>query len=166
MGMLSGGKPHDDFDPGVCHADDMMYIFNLDVPLVLCNLQEIMPTFLETFVKCLLPIPTPERIGKCIAQPDSDFMMKHGERVIGTLTDAEKETSESMLKTWTNFAIHGIPNPETNPSDGPPAQFIEQWTADNPVYMRFGSEGVSVQKDYKLTYNVALDEDDEKNGRT
>ena len=122
----------------------MMYIFNLDVPLVLCNLQEIMrkfisyinqverfvaslfnaqkfdtlaviypyyfhgtATFLETFVECLLPIPTPERIGKCIAQPDSDFMMKHGECVIGTLTDAEKETSESMLKTWTNFAIHG-----------------------------------------------------------
>ena len=62
--------------------------------------------------------------------------------------------------------IHRIPNPETNPADGPPAQFIEQWTADNPVYMRFGSDGVSVQKDYKLTYNVALDEDDEKNGRT
>ena len=62
--------------------------------------------------------------------------------------------------------LHRIPNPETNPADGPPAQFIEQWTADNPVYMRFGSDGVSVQKDYKLTYNVALDEDDEKNGRT
>ena len=27
---------------GVCHADDLMYIFNLDVPLVLCNLEEVM----------------------------------------------------------------------------------------------------------------------------
>ena len=27
---------------GVCHADDLMYIFNLDIPLVLCNLQEVM----------------------------------------------------------------------------------------------------------------------------
>ena len=59
-----------------------------------------------------------------------------------------------------------VPNPETDPADGPPAQFIEQWTADNPVYMRFGSDGVSVQKDYKKTYNIALDEDDEKNGQT
>ena len=59
-----------------------------------------------------------------------------------------------------------VPNPETDPADGPPAQFIEQWTADNPVYMRFGSDGVSVQKDFKKTYNIALDEDDEKNGQT
>merc|ERR1712018_787453 len=109
---------------------------------------------------------TPKRIGECIAEPDSDFMMKHGECVGGTLTDTEKATSENMLRTWTNFAIHGIPNPETNPADGPPAQFIEQWTADNPVYMRFGSDGVSVQKNYKLTYNIALDEDDEKKGQT
>ena len=27
---------------GVCHADDLMYVFNLDIPLVLCNLQEVM----------------------------------------------------------------------------------------------------------------------------
>ena len=59
-----------------------------------------------------------------------------------------------------------VPNPETDPADGPPAQFIEQWTADNPVYMRFGSDGVSVQKDFKKTWNIALDEDDEKNGQT
>ena len=64
------------------------------------------------------------------------------------------------------FNIIRVPNPETNPADGPPAQFIDQWTADNPVYMKFGSDGVSVQKDYKLTYNIALNEDDEKNGRT
>jgi len=163
--MIQGGKPHDDFQPGVCHVDDLMYIFNFDIPLVLCNLQEVMPTFLETFAKCLIKI-TPKRIGECIAEPDSDFMMKHGECVGGTLTDSEKATSESMLRTWTNFAIHGVPNPETDPADGPPAQFIEQWTADNPVYMRFGSDGVSVQKDFKKTWNIALDEDDEKNGQT
>ena len=63
-------------------------------------------TFLETFAKCLIKI-TPKRIGECIAKPDSDFMMKHGECVGGTLTDSEKATSESMLRTWTNFAIHG-----------------------------------------------------------
>ena len=63
-------------------------------------------TFLETFAKCLIKI-TPKRIGECIAEPDSDFMMKHGECVGGTLTDSEKATSESMLRTWTNFAIHG-----------------------------------------------------------
>ena len=33
--------------------------------------------------------------------------MKHGECVNGELTEQEKEWSESILKTWTNFAIHG-----------------------------------------------------------
>ena len=67
-------------------------------------------TFLETFAKCLvkvIPFITPERIGKCIAEPDSDFMVKHGECVGATLTESEKATSESILRTWTNFAIHG-----------------------------------------------------------
>ena len=36
--------------------------------------------------------------------------MKHGECVNGELTEQEKEWSESILKTWTNFAIHGYKN--------------------------------------------------------
>jgi len=65
-------------------------------------------TFLSTFAGCLIPsMFIPERIGKCIAQPDSEFMMKHGECVMGELTEQEQGYSESILKTWTNFAIHG-----------------------------------------------------------
>ena len=63
---------------------------------------------MSTFAGCLVPsLFIPERIGKCIAKPDSDFMMKHGECVMGELTEEEKGYSESILKTWTNFAIHG-----------------------------------------------------------
>ena len=65
-------------------------------------------SLLSTLVGCLLPSRLdPEKIGKCIAQPDSEFMMKHGECVNGELTDQEMEYSERILKTWTNFAIHG-----------------------------------------------------------
>ena len=87
-----------------------MYYYSTEHKLIIIenfNLFLIIPaTFLETLAKCLIKI-TPKRIGECIAEPDSDFMMKHGECVIGTLTDTEKATSESMLRTWTNFAIHG-----------------------------------------------------------
>ena len=59
-------------------------------------------------VGCLLPSRfDPEKIGKCIAEPDSEFMLKHGECVIGSLTAQEQEWSDRILKTWTNFAIHG-----------------------------------------------------------
>ena len=30
-------------DPGVCHADELMYLFDVKLPLVLCNLDEMMP---------------------------------------------------------------------------------------------------------------------------
>ena len=63
---------------------------------------------LTEMVRCLVPsLLIPERIGKCIAEPDSDFMLKHGECVNGALTPQEQIWSDNILKTWTNFAIHG-----------------------------------------------------------
>ena len=59
-----------------------------------------------------------------------------------------------------------VPSPDTYPSSGIPDQFIDPWTDNNPVYLKFASDGVHVEKDYKLTYNIALDEQDEKDGRT
>ena len=57
------------------------------------------------------------------------------------------------------------PSPDTFPADGPPAQFIEPWTQNNPVYLKFAADGVSVANDYKLTYHIALDEQDGANGK-
>ena len=72
-----------------------------------------------------------------------------------------------FVKTLTNKNIwFRTPSPDTYPADGPPDQFIDPWTSDNPVYLKFASDGVSVAENYKLTYNIALNEDDEKNGRT
>ena len=63
---------------------------------------------LTEMVRCLVPsLFIPERIGKCIADPETDFMKKHGECVIGALTPEEQVWSDNILKTWTNFAIHG-----------------------------------------------------------
>ena len=63
---------------------------------------------LTEMVRCLVPsLFIPERIGKCIADPETDFMKKHGECVIGALTQEEQVWSDNILKTWTNFAIHG-----------------------------------------------------------
>lgn len=36
--------PHLD-NPGVCHADELMYLFNLNLPIVLCDLDYLMGKF-------------------------------------------------------------------------------------------------------------------------
>ena len=71
-----------------------------------------------------------------------------------------------MAYSFYDLSTPRTPSPDTYPGDGPPEQFIDPWTHDNPVYLRFAADGVSVEKDYKLTYNIALDEQDEINGRT
>jgi hypothetical protein len=36
--------------------------------------------------------------------------------------------------------------------------YLEPWSRSNPVYLEFGSEGLSIQTDFKKTYNTALDD--------
>ena len=68
----------------------------------------ILATLLSTLTRCILTAGfDPVKLGKCIAEPDSEFMVKHGECIIAELTEQEREWSERILKTWTNFAIHG-----------------------------------------------------------
>ena len=69
-----------------------------------------------------------------------------------------------IIFSW--YLSLSVPSPDTYPKDGPPDQFIDPWTDKNPVYLRFASDGVHVENDFKLTYNIALDEQDKKEGRT
>ena len=49
----------------------------------------------------------PKEIGQCLANPKGEFMIKHAECIVGQLTEREMDWSENILRTWTNFAIHG-----------------------------------------------------------
>ena len=48
-------------EPGVCHADELMYIFDVELPLALCDLGVMLPEMLQ----CLL------NPGNCL--PETDF---------------------------------------------------------------------------------------------
>ena len=72
----------------------------------------------------------------------------------------------SIIVMFSWYLSLRVPSPDTYPKDGPPDQFIDPWTDKNPVYLRFASDGVHVENDFKLTYNIALDEQDKKEGRT
>ena len=37
--MYFNDKPPHVDQPGVCHADELMYLFNLNLPIVLCDLE-------------------------------------------------------------------------------------------------------------------------------
>jgi len=39
---------------GVCHADELMYLFNLDLPLVLCDVGEVFGNCFGFFDNCFL----------------------------------------------------------------------------------------------------------------
>jgi hypothetical protein len=41
---------------GVCHADELMYLFNLDLPLVLCDIGEVFGNCFGFFDNCFLLI--------------------------------------------------------------------------------------------------------------
>lgn len=91
---------------GASHADDLLYIFNLNLPIVLCDLQTFFVGLSQHYALCLLEVGLAQAT-QCITEPNSPFKQNYGECIFGTLTDSESKTSDAMVKAWTNFAIYG-----------------------------------------------------------
>ena len=83
-----------------------MYIFNLNIPVVLCDLQTFLTSLSTAFLKCVSNVGLAEA-ANCVTDPNGEFKRNHGECIFGTLTEEEALTSDAMVKAWTNFAIHG-----------------------------------------------------------
>ena len=83
-----------------------MYIFNLNIPVVLCDLQTFLTSLSTAFLKCVSNVGLAEA-ANCVTDPNGEFKTNHGECIFGTLTEEEALTSDAMVKAWTNFAIYG-----------------------------------------------------------
>ena len=94
------------FPAGASHADDLIYIFNLNLPIVLCDLQTFLVGLSRAWLQCVLEVGLGEATN-CVNDPQGKFKAEHGECLFGTLTEAETQVSEAMVKAWTNFAIYG-----------------------------------------------------------
>ena len=88
------------------HADDLMYIFHLNLPIVLCDLQTFLVNLSAAFIKCVAEVGLSEA-ASCVTNPEGEFKTNYGECLFGTLNEEESKTSDAMVKAWTNFAIHG-----------------------------------------------------------
>ena len=92
--------------PAGSHADDLMYIFHLNLPIVLCDLQTFLVNLSAAFIKCVADVGLSEA-ASCVTNPEGEFKTNYGECLFGTLNEEESKTSDAMVKAWTNFAIHG-----------------------------------------------------------
>ena len=102
MDGLGVGK----FFLGGSHADDLLYLFNLNLPIVLCDLQTFLVGLSTAWLQCVLEVGILEATN-CVTDPQGKFKQDYGECIFGSLTEAEAKTSDAMVRAWTNFAIYG-----------------------------------------------------------
>lgn len=88
------------------HADDLLYLFDVPLPLVLCNLKDFFNALAAAYVKCVTEVGLAEA-EKCVTDHDGEFKANWGECVDGHLSDNQLVVSDAMVKAWTNFAISG-----------------------------------------------------------
>ena len=93
-------------EPGVCHADELMYLFKLQLPLILCDAATTMGNFITTFVECARSIDELD-LGECIADPERRFIKETGECLDGRLSPEEEVRAEKIAQIWTSFAGTG-----------------------------------------------------------
>lgn len=128
------------------HADDLLYLFDVPLPLVLCNLKDFFNALAAAYVKCVTEVGLAEA-EKCVTDHDGEFKANWGECVDGHLSDNQLVVSDAMVKAWTNFAISGNPTP---PGSGLPT--LNPWRRDAPEYIVFDYP-VEVRSDYRKSYS-------------
>nr|CAD6495185.1 Glutactin-like [Lepeophtheirus salmonis salmonis] len=124
---------------GACHADELMFMFDYELPLVLCDIQEIINVAVEYVGICTFEI-------ECVVEK---LRESHSECIDGYLTDEEKKVASTITKAWTNFAYYGNPN-----GNGLP--ILKSWTKENPEYIVYNKEN-RIDIDYKKKYILNRD---------
>jgi len=125
-------------NPGTCHGDESLYMFNIELPLVFCNIQEIARDAKE----CLNHLDALF----CLTLPNGKFRKRWHNCLTGVLTDEELKVSAAVSQLWTNFAIYGDPGFGSQP-----------WDKETMSYVHIDKE-VSIKQDYTKEYHIALEE--------
>ena len=131
---------------GVCHGDELMYLFDIEFPLLFCNIHNLIEDA-STDCLSLVDINVPDSLTialSCLV--NGTFHTKWGDCLTGKLTKEEREVSGMMSQMWTNFAFHGSPGFN-----------LEPWSQADPWYVRI-TANTSIEVDYTTQYTVANQE--------
>ena len=124
-------KKADVDDIGVCHADELMYIFDMELPLMLCDLGSLLADFATclqeplTLEDCILNGPMHKKWEYCLTGNFFALSKSFYDVVLGELTEEETRVSSYLTKMWTSFAVSGHPGFGAKP-----------WSSKNPVYLK------------------------------
>ena len=131
-------------DPGVCHADELMYIFDVELPIILCDAGQLSMDINECLdISGGLNL---DEMIQCAADPNGPVRSKWQNCLTGRLTEEELAVSANILQMWTNFAING------NPGLG-----ARTWSIEEPWYSRI-TDVVEIASNYRNEYHIASDE--------
>jgi len=124
--------------PGTSHGDETMFLFDVEIPLVWCDIGQIAQDALE----CLSHLDAVF----CLTLPNGAFRSRWHDCLTGELNEEETAVSASIAQLWTNFAIHA------EPGFG-----LKAWDRTDPSYVKIDST-VSLKTDYTKEYHIALEE--------
>lgn len=132
--------------PGVCHGDELLYLFDAELPLVFCHSGKISADAVACMEDTGNAIADLNNAIACLTSDDGPFRKQWGDCLTGRLSTKEMEISGYMAQMWTNFAIEG------HPGFG-----IEPWSKQDPQYISI-DDTVTIQVDYRDTYNIGKEE--------
>merc|ERR1719209_2043650 len=143
--FMGAAKKAGIINPGACHGDELMYLFNVHLPLVLCDTSDLS----VDLSACTEATDPPDMI--CSQQLCRDcvlgqFREKWHNCITGELNDEELGVSALLASMWTSFA-----------ASGDPGQGAKPWSREQPWYSRITTT-VDQRWDYRLTYHHARDE--------
>jgi len=132
--------------PGVCHGDELLYLFDAELPLAFCDV-----SLLSADASACLE-DTGNALGdlnnaiSCLTSESGTFRSKWSDCLTGRLNAEELTVSANIAQMWTNFAING------EPGFG-----LEPWSKENPWFVSI-KDTMSIESDYAMTYNIAKEE--------
>merc|ERR1712198_557200 len=119
-----------------------MYIFDMELPVLLCDVPQLLTDFTQDLTECLLPENLlPEDLASCIMERPN--YIKWHNCLLGELTPEELNVSATLAQMWTNFATTG--NPEFN---------AVPWKSTEPKYLKI-TDKLEIVEDYRIEYHIA-----------
>jgi len=148
--FMSPDKKAEIRDSGVCHGDELIYMFDMELPLLLCDIAALLSDVTQCFPsvnECLIDLASCIESGvTCIINPDGPVRTKWHDCFTGQLTEEELLVSSYISQMWVDFA-----------STGDPGMGAAPWDTLNPVYTKITNE-VQQHVDYRKEYHFASDQ--------
>ena len=139
-----GSDPSNQTHPGATHVEEILYLFDAEIPLIFCDIKEIINEALH----CLNGLDAVF----CLTLPNGEFRAKWHNCLTGKFSEEELQVSSNTVRAWTSFAAKGYPGFGVGP-----------WTVQDPVYLKINKVN-SVQRDYSREYHIALEQSRNRTG--